>query len=362
MNKQSNIKYSDYDKLMNSYMKNDIDEFSQLVEGGANINCLSYYGTSFISDIFINFKRKNDNFDNFDKFLNILFENDIILRRIGNEEGLLSIVVNQFEDVYYFDKLLKKGINVNDFGVHKKVSCDRFDPVIFSAIYKKNDLAINLLLQNNVDINIEDHFGNTALNYLLRTYSFYEDKEMIASLLKKFLSHGADPNAIGRRGNQPIHVLSESSNNKYLLNILYENGLTNINARNMDGDTPLIISSKNGNMFNVVFLVEKGAELDATDKSNMSSILVAASNQHFGIVEFLLNKGANLFIVDKNKRNILHYIIDNEKYKKYKDYRYLNKISQKHPELLEMKDINGVTPLHMLRNQNKYINDIKLLY
>ena len=72
-----------------------------------------------------------------------------------------------------------------------------------------------------------------------------------------------------------------------------------VNARDTDGLTPLMIAAKFSSTPEIVqLLLEKGAEVNARSRSGWTPLMYAASNSNLEIVQLLLEKGA-----DVNARN-----------------------------------------------------------
>ena len=67
-----------------------------------------------------------------------------------------------------------------------------------------------------------------------------------------------------------------------------------VNAKNSEGYTALILASSNGHKEIVEMLLEKGADVNAKDKYNATALIKASSNGHKEIVEMLLEKGADV--------------------------------------------------------------------
>jgi hypothetical protein len=68
----------------------------------------------------------------------------------------------------------------------------------------------------------------------------------------------------------------------------------NINYKDKDGNSPIIVASKMGDKDIVNLLLSKGANPNDIDKYYRSPILTASRNGHVNVVELLLSKGANI--------------------------------------------------------------------
>ena len=67
-----------------------------------------------------------------------------------------------------------------------------------------------------------------------------------------------------------------------------------VNAKNSEGYTALILASSNGHKEIVEMLLEKGADVNAKDKYNATALIKASSNGHTEIVAKLLDAGADV--------------------------------------------------------------------
>ena len=344
-------KHRDFDLLIKAYLENNTSRFSKLINDGANVNCLDSYGKSLISGIL-----RWDDGKRYDveEFLNILLKNNVSLKQIGIEESLLSIMINHHTNTNCFKKLLKTNIDINS-GIKFKYLLNgvtvKDEPAIFNAIKKGDSRFINLLLKNNIDLCVEDSYGQTVMNYLIIEYCKKNKVSDLCKFLKKFITLGFDPNSMGIDGNRAIHYLSKHSKNKKPFDILFGQNIDiDINARNANGDTSLKLAADNGNLPGVKYLVKKGANLDLTGRYNKNAIFESIIEDRHEIFNFLLRSGVDLTFIDKYGYNILHEIACYYRYEESIHKKYFRKIAKLHPELLNMKNNSGLTPMQILRN------------
>ena len=98
----------------------------------------------------------------------------------------------------------------------------------------------------------------------------------------------------------------ELKDHDYLLHQLVDAG-ANVDARDNNGDTALIISSMNGHENCVKALLEKKANPNLMNYRRQSALFVAAMNGHTGIAKDLLNAGADMDV--KSSDNLSAYEI-----------------------------------------------------
>ena len=104
-----------------------------------------------------------------------------------------------------------------------------------------------------------------------------------------------------------IHFCCQTSNLP-ILEFLLSN-VFDVETKDKDGKTPLLIACEEGHLALVKYLISKGANIEAKDKYNEQTPLHFACEKGFvSIVEFLIMKGANIEAKDKYyERTPLHY-------------------------------------------------------
>jgi hypothetical protein len=67
-----------------------------------------------------------------------------------------------------------------------------------------------------------------------------------------------------------------------------------VNVRDVENDTPLIVGSRNGHTEIVRFLMARGADLEAANNSRTTALSAASQGGHADVVKLLLASGANV--------------------------------------------------------------------
>jgi len=120
---------------------------------------------------------------------------------------------------------------------------------------------------------------------------------------------GAEVNVKDNLGWTPLMYAADVAKGVEMISLLLDNGADQ-NIRNNDGDTPLI-KAVSGNynptsrLATIRLLVEKGADIHATDPSGRSVLIRAVVNGNAEIVSYLLNKGTKLESVDQEGKTPL---------------------------------------------------------
>lgn len=99
---------------------------------------------------------------------------------------------------------------------------------------------------------------------------------------------------------------------------LVENG-ANIEVKNKDGYTPLIVASWNGHLEIVKFLVEKGANVEAKNDYGDTPLTLASMDGNFEVIKFLIENGANIETKNVFGKGCLDYVKDEEVRKEIKE-------------------------------------------
>ncbi|MBQ3933938.1 MAG: ankyrin repeat domain-containing protein, partial [Elusimicrobiaceae bacterium] len=185
--------------------------------------------------------------------------------------------------------------------------------IVFAAEKDYADIVADLI-QKGADPNKADlNTSETALIKAVRNQDF----EIISILLNA----GANPNLGTNQGVTPLslaislknenlatHLLSSGATNgiskeKLLLYTFEKNNIgvmlmlaggISPNITDKDNNTPLIISSANGDIKSAKQLVSYRANLNSKNKYGMTPLLYAVKGKYWDMAEYLINSGANI--------------------------------------------------------------------
>ena len=214
--------------------------------------------------------------------------------------------------------LLHHGADINSRG-----STDT-TPLMMAAREGRTDV-VRLLLQRGADIGAASanhdyrDLGSTAVAQAL-----YGDHTKTAKLL---LESGADANDKYNQGSQStlLHAVVTHSGWNFRnpkIGVLLDKG-ADIEAKDDDGQTPLMVAVHKGIVVTVNFLLEKGADVEAKDNRGQTPLMVAVQKCTAETMNLLLEKGADLearnghgqtpliFAAQRSTPAIIHLLLKN---------------------------------------------------
>ena len=180
----------------------------------------------------------------------------------GNTPLRLAVSNGQLQVAKY---LMNKSINL--------AAKDK-DSLLLEAIKSQNIKLVQFLIDNNANLAVKDEDGNSLLQIAI-------SKTHINMMLVKLL--------------------------------LQQKEAGFLEAKNMDGNTPLHIAILNDDLDLVKFFAEAGANLEATDEAGGTALHVAAWDGHTEIAKYLVEQGADLEAEDDEGNTPLHIAILNDK-------------------------------------------------
>jgi ankyrin repeat protein len=140
---------------------------------------------------------------------------------------------------------------------------------------------VKLLLHLGADFSMKDHEGNTPLEYALM-----KGNTLIGEEISKLQFHAEkeESKLFYRACKNSTSAFDEDA----LSQLLTKD--TNLNIRDGEGNTPLILAIKNNNQKLLSFLIEKGADLEARDHLGRTPLMVSiCEKNNAGAFELLKN-------------------------------------------------------------------------
>ncbi len=154
---------------------------------------------------------------------------------------------------------------------------------IFESIRAGDRAAVKTLLKNSDAVNARDELGNTPL----MAAAWIAD----AAVLEVLLKAGADVSATNKAGANALLYAATVEDKARLLVA----GGASVKAQSALGNTALMLAARKvGNSRTVKLLLERGAEVNATNIFGATALMAAAAAGDMDSVRLLLDRGADV--------------------------------------------------------------------
>ena len=193
--------------------------------------------------------------------------------------------------------IIDQGTDVN---ATNKENCS----ALMLASKKGNVDVMNVLLREGADQATEDSFGFSWIHYAVLGDC---RKEVIQSVL----DHGADVNTTSKKNVTPLMLAGEKGNVDAMAVLI--NAGANKEIKNFFGLT-WVHYVIHGDCSKEVLhsIIDLGADVNATNKRNISVLMMASKKGNTDTVNVLLRAGADPAIEDTNGYLCIHYAIDGD--------------------------------------------------
>jgi ankyrin repeat protein len=303
--------------LHNAVRSGQLDVVKLLIERGANVNerVLNPFGSTALMFAAIR---------GFNEILLYLIEKGADINAVAGEGKIARTALTMSawnNHIEILEMLLKHGAKVN-----LKVENKTFiSPLIWPAYWGRTEI-VEILLRHGANVNGDDNTGSTALFYAVMN----EQKRLV----KLLLDHESNVNHVNKVGNTPLHMISHWRkrliHQKEIVSMLVEKG-AKVNVQNSNLSTPLHNAVFNRLSDIVTLLLKHGAETHYLNDMKQTALFVAG------------NRGATLAI---QKILALHKaVIDNNP-------RKVSSLLKQYPQLLNTRDFDYKTPLHIATEKN----------
>lgn len=193
-------------------------------------------------------------------------------------------------------------------------------PNVFRTVTLLNDCYTKAC--NPDTVTLSHLFNSTRVD---TSYTYYDDAKVAQSIqegdtagLEKYLRKYNKVNVYLTHDdyeNTLLHLAARNKSSPKILAMLLA-VKPNIEARNAEGDKPLHVACRYGNMPVIEQLVKLGAELNIGNNKGETPVMLAVGYSNpkepelNGIMlRYLYNNGANLFVQDNKENTLLHHII-----------------------------------------------------
>lgn len=255
--------------LMIAAKMRNFENVKFFVNSGANLNSIDKWNRSALM---FAISAKN-NFQSI-KYL-VASKCDIKLKNVANSNALM--LACQQKDFDSVKLLIEKGSDLNDVNL-------KGNSALHIAIHSRNSQIVNLLIDSGADVYQRNLQGETPFFVAVRNRIFSDVKFFVENKSK------IDFNSPRNDGTTPLHFVCEHYDDK-MVRLLVETFGANVNAKDVNGETPLFFSSS---LQIVKCLVDLG--VDANLKNNKDETAAAKLTQKFKnseVQEFLLSLNKN---------------------------------------------------------------------
>ena len=187
-------------------------------------------------------------------------------------------------------------------GVDLNATNNKNHTALMIACIRKNEGAINVLLNARADPNIADEaYGEACLHKAVICNCSIE-------VLQEIIDHGANVNATNKR-NETALIKACYNTNEGAINVLL-NANANPNIT-IDTDCGACLNEAvRGDCGKKVpqAMISNGAHVNVTKKSNLTPLMEACQNGNLAVINVLLNAAADIKISDNFGRTCLHFV------------------------------------------------------
>lgn len=209
------------------------------------------------------------------------------------------------------DNAKVKELLAQDKSVLNERNNNGYTPLTY-AVTNINLEIVKTLVDNKADLNAQNSEGQTAA-YLAATLLGNDE------ITQYLLNNGADVNIPeSQRGNtimhfvasvDPNHVGGENALSNIINHLVTECG-ADINKKNLDGNTPLLIAASKKKFATVDALIQNGADQNIQNSDGRSFAHYAAPDLNIKYSKKLSKEGADLSLKDKDGKTAADVAFD----------------------------------------------------
>jgi len=323
-------------KCISKMIMNDIDILYLMNDNGETIYNILYDDYSFIK--WLSMKHNKINFN------------------IPDNDGITILLKNIYEHDKENDEHYKIVKLLLDYGVNVNHPVNL--PPLNYAIKNKKDDLVSLLLNKKADVNKRDYNSITSLLYAINNNNI--------GCVKLLLKHGADVNYIGPEGDLNPLIYSIQNKNNDMINILLDYKF-DVKKYDKQMNTPLHHAIKSNNSIDVLFRMIHLSDINAQNIDGDTPLhLLADLGAWKNLNVILEKKKLDIFMKNRKNKTVLDYvspndiqsflhIVTNSYFNNINDSQ-LNKIYKNHNNCLQSNSYDNIKCIEVLKD---YILDNK---
>lgn len=167
-----------------------------------------------------------------------------------------------------------------------------------------NDSAmVKTLIDANAKINIKNTLGKTPLMLAL-------EKKRI-SIAETLIKNGADLSVTDRQKRNILHYFAPVVEANKLISSVPLQGI-NIDAKDENGNTPLLTAAESSRWNNVDLFLSMRANVNISNRVGKTPLLLAGEKGNLSAAKSLIEKGADVTKADISGMSLLHYLASNK--------------------------------------------------
>ena len=203
--------------------------------------------------------------------------------------------------------LLEHGAEVN---IRDK---DNQTPLLLAMQGRQFKIA-RILIEHGADASVEDKNGKNLLHLVLQPASYIRDEDDVLDLAQSLLKHGVEVNRRDKDNQTPLLLAIKFSWFK-VARILVEHG-ADANTEDKSGKNLLhlllsdrYIGDEDDFLDHALFLLKHGVEVNRRDEDNQTPLLLAIKSRWFKTARILVEHGADANVEDERGKALLHILL-----------------------------------------------------
>ena len=225
----------------------------------------------------------NNNFRTIIKDGNIKVFRQIITNLNPNTTTLESLypkIIQSFPQSFPILKFL-----IKNKSCRIDLQLEKGNTLLYEAVSRKSEKIVKFLIKSGANVNIKNELLNTPLHRAVQIKSL--------PIIRMLIDAGADIHAIENRGNNMLHLAAKTGEVDLIKYFVETHGI-DINSRNAKLCTPLLTAVEKPFFNSVVYLVNKGANIELKNDKGCSALHQCCYHKNPKILEYLISKGANV--------------------------------------------------------------------